>query len=144
MNSIYIREQWRFTGKQHSLYLALAYENLDADIVRCQETAEKKCRKVHTGKYYSSPILKLAYNTLDYWQKCKEYLQGNRKTISARELITIQKRLGIKYAPLTAAQVNEKIKEAEHKLKDIKKKGDLAWPMPLLKEEIFPQPHISE
>lgn len=101
--------------------LALVYENLDADIVRCQETAEKKCRKVHTGKYYSSPILKLTYNTLDYWQKRKEYLQGNRKTISARELITILKRLGIKYAPLTAAQVNEKIKEAEHKLKDIKK-----------------------
>lgn len=28
--------------------LALAYEQLDADIVKCQEAAEKKCRKVHT------------------------------------------------------------------------------------------------
>lgn len=101
--------------------LALAYENLDADIVRCQESAERKCRKVHTGKYYSSPILKNAYNTLDYWRKRHEYLQGNRKTVSARDLINIQKRLGIQYEVLSLSQVKVKIQQAVQNLKEIKK-----------------------
>lgn len=100
---------------------ALIYEQIHADNVRSQEIAEKRCWKLHNGKYKSSLELKKAYNTVDYWKKHKEYVKGNCQTILARDLIKIQKRLGILYEMLSLQQIQVKLNEAEQTLKQVKK-----------------------
>ena len=96
------------------------YEKIDKEIVDHQMEAEKKCRKLRVGHYQSSPTLRKGYQIVDYWKKRINYIQGDRRCISARQLINIQKRLGITFRTMTLSEAYKQLEISKKHLKSIK------------------------
>ena len=80
----------------------------------------KKCRKLRVGHYQSSPTLQKGYQIVDYWKKRINYIQGDRRCISARQLINIQRRLGITFRIMTLGETYKQLEIARKHLKSIK------------------------
>ena len=75
---------------------------------------------MRVGFYQSSPTLKRGYQVVDYWKKRLEYKLGDRKCVSARLLINIQRRLGLSYHLLSLQQIKQQLNKASQQLKKIK------------------------
>ena len=83
------------------------YKRLDHHSSQIMKDAERQCRKFKMGRVPWSPTYKKAMLTFEYWCQRHDYILGLNRNV--RDLITLQKKLGIQYDnTLTLDQVKAK------------------------------------
>ena len=109
MNKLHQQSSSHFTQK-----LIDEYESLDDLVCRLMDTAEKQCRKIHTGAIKWSPAYKESCMLLEYWLKRRSYV--NKEHFNVRELIVLQNKLKLAYIPnLTILDINQQVLAAYKK-----------------------------
>ena len=76
---------------------ALLYEEIDKEITRCTQMAEKKCRKLFMGGVPYSPELVSHLNMINLWRLLIRKKKGSCSTM--RTIIRLQNRCGVVERP---------------------------------------------
>ena len=103
--------------------VAEEYEQIDEEVCNMMTKAERLCRRLRTGTIKWSPQYQHACLSLEYWLKRRSYIKNNNNNV--RQLIILQKKLGIQYDDTLPLQtVNNKIKLAHAYKKECKQNDE--------------------
>ena len=104
-----LQESWN-PGLPLTRAQAKEYKDIDTLREKGMLYAEKKCRKLQTGKTPWSPALQRARQMITFWVLIRRRLKGCK--VGARRVIRLKKKLGIKEnTHLLLPEVDKKLRE---------------------------------